>query len=363
MRQRNRCMMELRAVLQKGFSLIFMVVLLVFFGGCGGGGEDSGGAGEPVNLAPQVGVGEGGGGSGQVGGELKYFMKEDFARHRFRVSYVSEQKDSLSQGGSEGELIKDERFEVVMRMSSMEAEEANQVKLEVEAEQVALTYFGVKIDSASLVPPLEVESYPAFGDVHRALVMLSGMRFEVWVKVDRIYEVVKVIEEDTSEAVGAESEVFRYYFEKYKELFTMNVLRGAVSAAGDYLPGKEVSVGQKWDIGVMGSGLTDSFPIQTQCRLDEVLWEGDQELAWVTYAIGHLSEPETEIQIEGQAATVKKMLMDGNGDLKYNLREDFARDFSMKYKNTIDLLFEDASEGVLTIEEEKTFRKEIIDGG
>jgi len=301
--------------------------------------------------------------SGQVGGGGKYFMKEDLSRQTYLVKYVTAQKDVLSKDGAEPKSIKEERFEVVLRMSPAGAEEEGQLKLRMETEQIVLELFGVKIESESFIPPLAVERAPELGDIHRALQMLAGMSYEVWVDTSSTYyKVTKVMGEDKSAEVAAESDVFKQYYEFYRGVFEKKVASGVVMSAGDYLPGQEVKVGQKWDIGVLPSGeASGPIPVQTQCRLDEVVREGDQELARVSFAIGFQNSQEREMAFDGQSATVKKMLMDGGGEVVFNLSEDFARDFSMKYKNTIDLLFEDESKGVVTMEQEITLRKEKVE--
>ena len=354
-------MMELKVALKMIFGLILLVGMLVVLGGCGGEGGDSGGSGESANRAPEVSVGSEAVESAQVGGESKYFMKEDLSRHTFLVKYVSEQNNVLSKEGAEPKSIKEEGFEVVLRMSPAGAEEEGQLKLRLETEQIVLELFGVKIESESLVGPLAVEKAPELGDIHRAMQMLAGMSYEVWVDTSTNYKVMNVMREERLAKIEAESDVFKQYFEFYRGVIEKEAAGGLVMLAGDYLPGKEVEVGQKWDIGVVAGGEeSELLPIQKQCRLDEVIREGDQELARVSFAIGYQSSREREMSFEGQSARAKKMLMDGGGEVVFNLSEDFARDFSMKYKNTVDLLFEDESKGVVTMEQEIVLHKEIV---
>ena len=348
--------MSFGAILIIGVIVVVMMVVMY-----GGRGDESSGGGELVNKPPVVGVGGEAVESAPVGGDLKYFMKEDFSRHTFLVKYVSEQKNVLTKAGSAPKSMKEERFGVVLRMSPAGADEEGQLKLRMKTEQLELELFGVKIESKSLVPPPAVEAVAELSDIHRVLQILAGMSWEVWVDTKTNYRVTNVIGENKTAAFAAESEVFKRYFKSYQEMLEKEVASGVVMAAGDYLPGKEVKVGQKWDIAIIPGGVEDGpFPIQTQCRLDELVREEEKELARVTYAIGYQSSREEERTVDGQSATVKKKLMDGGGEVVFDLSEDFARDFSMNYKNTIDLLFEDESEGVLTMEVEVTIEKQII---
>jgi len=122
-----------------------------------------------------------------------------------------------------------------------------------------------------------------------------------------------------------------------------------------------VKVGQKWDISVVAGGEESGlWPVQKECRLEELVREVDQELGRVSFVIGFQSSRKEERTFDGQSATATKMVMDGDGEVMFNLSEDFARDFLMQYKNTIDLLFEDESKGVVTMEKEIRLHKEIV---
>ncbi|MCP4710388.1 MAG: hypothetical protein GY869_17330 [Planctomycetes bacterium] len=353
--------MEFRVLLKMSIGWFF-VLGLVFFGGCDGGGADGGGGVEPVNTAPLVGTGGDGVESVQAGSKSKYFMKEDLGRHIFLVNWISKQNHVLTKEGSESESIKDERLEFLVRVSPEGTDEEGLLKLRMQVEQAVLELYKVKIESKSLVPPLQSETYPMLADIHRALQMLAGLDWEVWVDSSLAHKVTKVMGEDKRAEIAGESEVFKQYFDIYKGVFEKETAKGLVMSAGDYLPGKEVEVGQKWDMGIIpGSKEQGAFPIQTQCRLDELVREGDQEFGRVSFAIGFQSQQEEQRNVDGQPATVKKMLMDGSGELMFDLQQDFARDFLLKYKNTIDLLFADDSTGVITMDQEVTMRKVIVE--